>query len=304
MITPAQLERFPLTARALGHVQQSYPLYTKTRDYILRTFDDDWLAFSEELLSGIPRQHGTPNFDQQLRSFIRYSHEFVTLQIKLNKAGRYLHESYDEMITAVYENDLMKEYYLDGLFLSQIFWPNHYKMIRFFQQRLAAIPADKTLEVPCGTGIYSYLTLQFKPGTQLLSVDLSPHAVEYTRRVLRDSPRGVDAQVRCQDVFQLEEENEFDLIICGELLEHLNHPEELLRKLKQLLKSDGRIFLTTAIFAAALDHIYLFESAEEVRDMLLKEFVIEHELVLPTSLEEHKPLMKRVPMNYACVLAR
>jgi len=64
----------------------------------------------------------------------------------------------------------------------------------------------------------------------------------------------------------------------GEVLEHVEQPVELLKKLHALLDDNGKIFITTPTNAPAIDHIYLFNNAEDIREVIIKAgFKIEKE---------------------------
>jgi len=89
-----------------------------------------------------------------------------------------------------------------------------------------------------------------------------------------------------------------------EQLEHVEKPDELISKLSFLLKDDGRIFLTTAIYAAAVDHIHLFHNVADVRNSVKGNFKIDSELSLPVSLQDYDEGMNNVSINYACLLSR
>jgi cyclopropane fatty-acyl-phospholipid synthase-like methyltransferase len=108
-------------------------------------------------------------------------------------------------------------------------------------------------------------------------------------------------EVKKKDIFDIE--GKWDRVICGELLEHLECPDELLKKLDSLISTEGKIFLTAAIWAASIDHIYLFKSAKEVRELLNKYFKIERELVLNV-FSNKKSEDERTPINYACILSK
>ena len=54
----------------------------------------------------------------------------------------------------------------------------------------------------------------------------------------------------------------------GEVLEHVENPLGMLEKINVLLKPTGKAFVTTVINAPAVDHIFLFENAEVVLDMV------------------------------------
>lgn len=48
------------------------------------------------------------------------------------------------------------------------------------------------------------------------------------------------------DAYRLPFKNSFfDIVICGEVLEHLEHPETCLREIKRILKDDGTVLIST-----------------------------------------------------------
>jgi len=98
----------------------------------------------------------------------------------------------------------------------------------------------------------------------------------------------------------------FDKIMCGEFLEHVEDPVGILTKLNQLLKDDGKLFLTAAVWAAHIDHIYLYNNAEEVRNHIRKAgFLIEKELVQASfEKDEADPEKSKIPVSYAAILSK
>ncbi len=77
----------------------------------------------------------------------------------------------------------------------------------------------------------------------------------------------------------------------------------MLEKLKVLLNDNGKLFLTTVAWAASIDHIYLFRSVEEIRDLLEKYFNIEEELAL-TVFENKNIHDQDTAINYAAILTK
>lgn len=83
----------------------------------------------------------------------------------------------------------------------------------------------------------------------------------------------------CEDFFSYKDDEKFDCIVMGEVLEHVEEPERMLRKIRTLLKEDGISYISTVINAPAIDHIYLFSSVDEVLHMVEKcGFVVEEYL--------------------------
>src|SRR3989344_4620181 len=222
-------------------------------------------------------------FDKAIKDFVDYSLEFLELQIELEKTGNYLCSSYKEAREKVYQNpEVMENRYLNGLLLSQAFWINHHEILRFFIEEFCTNNKQngKILEIPVGSGIFISEFATRNKSWQADGYDISRSSVEFSKKMLDFNGLSDSVNIMEKNVFDLEGAKQYDKVVCGELLEHLEDPEALLRKLRSVLAEGGRLFLTTAIWAAAIDHIYLFKSSQEVRNMLDKYFHIEKELVL------------------------
>jgi len=240
-----------------------------------------------------------PDFTAAIDDFAAGCLEVHKLQHQLERTGRYACTSYEEARRTIYDRvDVMATTYLHSLLLSHAFWPNHARAFEVFRDRFcAAGTTGRVLEVPTGTGLYVAEFARRNPGWDARGVDLSAAAVELAGRVARH--RGARVELACGDVFELA--GAYDRVICGELLEHVEDPDALLVRLGALLAPGGRLFLTTAIWAASADHIYLFESAADVRRTLARRFEIVEDWVIPVEADA-SPDAERVPMSYACVL--
>jgi 2-polyprenyl-3-methyl-5-hydroxy-6-metoxy-1,4-benzoquinol methylase len=90
------------------------------------------------------------------------------------------------------------------------------------------------LDVGAGQGdLVSYFATH---GYQISAWDISPAAVHALRQ------QGVDAHL--VDIESAEPEGQFDLVCCCEVLQQLNQPYRILRKLANLLKPEGRVFVS------------------------------------------------------------
>ena len=88
----------------------------------------------------------------------------------------------------------------------------------------------------------------------------------------------------------------------------LNTSKEIataLKKLKSLLTKDGKLFVTAAVWAAHIDHIFLYKSAEEVRKHIKEAGLnIENELVQAVfEKDESNPEKEKIPVSYAAILS-
>jgi 2-polyprenyl-3-methyl-5-hydroxy-6-metoxy-1,4-benzoquinol methylase len=308
MMPSKVLVKYPITNRVFDYMKKKYFFYQNTYNMILDNYSDRHFAFCEEILGLLREKCKTEEkFVDSLDAFIKLSHEYLLLQNKLENDEKYIYSSFGEINDKVYQDGtVMENYYLDGMLLSQVLWPNHCRMCQYFiGLNYLTGPSSCILDVPSGAGIYTYLAVKHFKFNALLSVDISPYAKKYTENILKNS--GMDKSnifLETADISVMDNEKKYDLIVCGELLEHVENPRDLLAKLNTILKEDGAIFLTTAVYAAAIDHIYLFDNVDEVRHILSEVFHVSGELILPLSGIGYEPDMDKVPINYACLLKK
>ena len=293
---------------SVNYILKKIPFYRKTVDYIQSNFDAKYYQFAEKMCNLVLLKSGSKDqYWAALDSLIEYSVNYIRLQLELVKTGKYSQNSFSEVNQDIYQNERIIQNYMDALFLSQVFWPNHFKILEFFQEFCGQLSEQSDgIEVPCGAGVFSMILLNDYKINKMDAFDISPHSVEYTKQILDLSKVNLSAlNAQVFNLFDMSEKTKYDFIICGELLEHIENPQEALKVLHGLLKPQGRIFLTTAVYAAAIDHIYLFETVGEVREMIYRTgFKIDSELILPLSFKKYDPTMVREPINYACILRK
>ncbi len=102
--------------------------------------------------------------------------------------------------------------------------------------RLVDESRKTVLDVGCGTGRMGALLLAAVSNRRVYGIELDEQAAEQARLVLTD--------VQCGDVRTMElpyDEGLFDCMIFADVLEHVDHPEEVLRRLKPYLSPNGII---------------------------------------------------------------
>lgn len=104
-------------------------------------------------------------------------------------------------------------------------------------QQLTLIGEGKrVLEIGCATGFMSK-ALTEQQGCKVSAVEIDPAAAERAKAYCE--------QVVCGDIERLDLQQEFsglfDVVLFGDVLEHLRDPVEVLRKVKHLLHPDGYV---------------------------------------------------------------
>jgi tRNA A58 N-methylase Trm61 len=122
-------------------------------------------------------------------------------------------------------------------------------------------------EAGVGSGVFSRRVLQRVSTARGVGYDISPSSKAFAEDHMRafgleDRYQGVLADVMAGEL------QPADWLICVEVLEHLEDPVAWLSRLREALVPGGKAFITAALNAAQLDHIYLYENGEQVIDHL------------------------------------
>ncbi len=247
-----------------------YKFFRGVVDRGVATFGPAWAADfdrSLRMLFGEPGALGSA-----AKGYAYFVLDLLRRQRQFEKDRAYPLKSYLEAAQEVYLDDrYMQEEYLPGLVLSHFLWPHHYRQMQFFGVAFARDPRVESsatfAEVGIGTGLYSRQLLQRLSQVRGTGYDISPAANAFTQRHLRAFGLDDRYEVRLHDVLDAGM-TPTTCIVCVEVLEHLEDPLALLHALRAGLLPGGCAFVTAALNAPHVDHIYLYERPEDVGDQL------------------------------------
>lgn len=108
------------------------------------------------------------------------------------------------------------------------------------------------LDVGCGDGTFTLLLKDALKSKEAMGIEISPEAID----ILKE--RGIKA-------YQLDIDEEgfpfsndyFDIVYCGEIIEHLFNPDHLLEEVRRILKPGGKCIITTPNLAGWPNRISL-----------------------------------------------
>ena len=242
-------------------------------------------------------------------SYLKMCRDFLHAQIRFKQTGEYPILLASDAKKEVYDNPDVMRYYMSGLLLSYMFWPNHYKLFEFFQDCISNenFKPKNYLEIGVGHGLFTNEMLKMFPAIKPTVVDISQTSIQAADKLLKTFNADISKiDFIHRDFFELEESDQkYDFIIMGEVLEHVNDGYGFMQKAKNLLNSDGKVFMTTAANSPALDHVLHFHNEHEIRS-LLKEcgFNIELEIVMAAEdLPQSEWEKELVTINYGCLLS-
>lgn len=138
----------------------------------------------------------------------------------------------------VYYYDLMEIYGEKRVLGHTYAYQNRRQIVIDLIQKVAE-PGAKILDVAAAQGNYSLLLAEL--GYEVTWNDLRSELIDYVklkheRGTLHFSPG---------NCFDLGFDSDFDVVVITEIIEHVAHPDQFLRKISQLVKPGGYIVMTT-----------------------------------------------------------
>lgn len=208
-----------------------------------------------------------------IEGYCSFVMEVNRAQKSYEKNGRYEYETFAEVYEKAYSNKEFMDMYHWGVYCSTFIWHHHLKIYKFFESHFLPL-IDKRgdtghlIDLGAGSGIWHLLALGHLPGWHATAVDISQPSIEMSVRMASTLPFVASIKHICADATRWKPSELMDAGITCFLLEHLERPQDLLESLAGALKPGSHAFITCAITAAEIDHIYEFKHESEVLSLV------------------------------------
>ena len=235
-------------------------LYELGEEYILKAN-----SFYKKYSMYLENENKTLDFG--VDCYLHMMDDMLDERIEFIRNGKYSSSSFDEVEKRVYKNPVTMTYHMHGLVLAQFLWVEQFQRFIFFSKNLKRYAADskKYLEIGGGHGLYIGEAIELLSDVkQFDMVDISQSSLNLAKGILCNDT----INYHLKNILYFDKkEHTYDFITVGEVLEHLEEPLVLLKKIVELLGNNGICYLTTPINAPMIDHIYLFNNEEEIREL-------------------------------------
>lgn len=134
-------------------------------------------------------------------------------------------------------------------------------------------PANgRALDVGCGTGRVSFQLAE--RGYDVDAIDIEPRIIDIAQQIEQSRQSGCSFRVANFSERQEARKNYYDLIVCSEVLEHIDNYQPLIENMHTSLKPGGRLIITVpydmrkfSILDAYGGHVRRFELDQIKADM-------------------------------------
>ena len=109
--------------------------------------------------------------------------------------------------------------------------------------RLAPLANRHVIDVGCGGGLLT--EGMAARGAQVIGIDMGKAPLSVARLHQHESGLEIDYQQTTAEQMAAEQAGSFDTVTCMEMLEHVPDPAATIAACSQLIRDDGRVFLST-----------------------------------------------------------
>lgn len=189
-------------------------------------------------------------------------------QMKYEKEKHYQNKTYQQVYESVYNNEAHMNLYHWGVYVTTFAWKHHLDIYTFFKNYFVGLLPNegKALDLGSGSGIWSMLLSSNAGNWQIKGIDISQRSISLSSTMAEINGFG-NLNFELGDALTFKGEQKFDACTSCFLLEHLETPDKLFQNISENLKPGGYAFMTGALTAAEVDHIFEFYNESELIKM-------------------------------------
>ena len=161
---------------------------------------------------------------------------------------------YKKIYTQNYFNGKNSFFYKLGYGRFQRFYFEN--LFRPLKQYLKGIKRGKVLDVGCA---YGFMLQKFPDTFVKFGIDISDYAISQAKKRL---PNAILKVGNVEDELPFQEDF-FDIVICNDVIEHLENPSIVLKQIQRVLKTNGILYINTPNFNWIRKKVFAYADKKE-----------------------------------------
>jgi ubiquinone biosynthesis O-methyltransferase len=126
------------------------------------------------------------------------------------------------------------------------------------------VTGKKVLDIGCQYGVFSFYLAQ--KGAKVTGMDISRRWIDRCRREAEDKYGDKELDFLVGDAQQLPfEDKSFDIVVCSEVVEHVDHPGNVMSEINRVLVPGGVLVLSTPNTASY--YVWIWKAVKSVLPM-------------------------------------
>jgi 2-polyprenyl-3-methyl-5-hydroxy-6-metoxy-1,4-benzoquinol methylase len=252
----------------VGYVETAHFRSLKGVEEALAVNPERFEQIAEMFLEWAVRARGEKWIPAMVDAFVAFSTDVNIAQVRYEADGHYPHKTLADCYEELYARKDSMSNYLWGVYLTNFLWAHHMELCLFFEDRFLTRLEDcaSIVEIAPGHGGWGIWALSRLNDARLQGYDISSSSIKIARQ-LADSA-GVKERARYieKNALELPEtaDGSADACICSFLVEHLEEPEKLFAIIADFLKPNAKAYISGALTAAQIDHIFEFRHESEI----------------------------------------
>lgn len=302
------LNNYPNLKKIYNEIILLNKFQEKRINFIFKKANEEYFQFCEEiakLVIAITKKWNQ-DFNFISKSYNHLCTSTIKEQLYFKKYGEYSAIKNRRNTLEIYSSDKKMKILLIGLLMSQIFWKNHYKIIKWFENKIKNITCEQFIEIGAGHGYFTKLFLKYNNPSRTVICDISKTSLEMTKSIISETSNISNITFINKNFLELDVNNKYDFLIMGEVLEHVYDPVKFIKCARDYINSNGKIFISTCANCAQEDHLYRFNNINEIKNMILaNNLIIEDDLICSSEdIDKDSWEKEKIAVNYCAILKK